>query len=408
MDDLVIVGSGLTGLFAASLAARRGARVAVICDGRGGLETSHGCIDLLGGTPLRQGLRRLPRSHPYTLVGRETIETALKTLKEIAQANELEYLGGPDAVLRLPTALGALHPTALAPRSMAAGDASSSESYTIAGFQAFRDFHAHAVSSQLQASGLTVGPALELALLDAPQHRDAYATDLARLFDDPRRRADLARAWKPRMKGVIRLGLPAVLGFDHPQQALLDLEERLGVRLFEIPTLPPSVPGLRLERLLRRTALAAGCSLIEGSRAVGRVDGRAGGRRVSGVVAFSAGGPRLCAARAVLLATGGFLHGGLVARQNGLIQESVFDLPVAADSKRASWVAESPFDPQPYAQFGLRVDPQMRPLDVHGEPVYENLFAAGGLLAGVDRSREGSRQGIDLATAHRAVEMALA
>lgn len=404
----MIVGAGLTGLFAASLAARRGARVTLICHGRGGLEISHGCIDLLGGTPLQQGLRRLHRSHPYSLVGLETIVAALNALKEIAQANELEYLGGADAVMRLPTALGTLHPTALAPRSMAAGDASSSEPYTIAGFQGFRDFHAHAVSTQLQASGLTVGPALELALPDAPRNRDAYATDLARLFDDPSRRANLARAWKPRMKGVIRLGLPAVLGFDQPQQALLDLEERLGVRLFEIPTLPPSVPGLRLERLLRKTALAAGCNLIEGARAVGRVDGRGGGRRVSGVMAFSAGGPRLHPARAVLLATGGFLHGGLVARQDGLIQESVFDLPVAADSRRASWVAESPFQPQPYALFGLRVDAQMRPLDIRGEPAYENVFAAGGLLAGVDRSLEGSRQGIDLATAHRAVEMALA
>lgn len=408
MDDLVIVGAGLTGLFAASLAARRGARVTVICRGRGGLEISHGCIDLLGSTPLRQGLRRLGRSHPYSVVGRETIEAALDALKEMARANELEYLGGPDGVMRLPTALGTLHPTALAPRSMAAGDASSSDPYTIAGFQAFRDFHAHAVSTQLQASGVNVRPDIELALLDAPQHRDAYATDLARLFDDPRRRADLARAWKPRMKGVTRLGLPAVLGFDHPQQALFDLEERLGVRLFEIPTLPPSVPGLRLERLLRRSALAAGGSLVEGARAVGRVESRAGGQRVSGVVASTAGGPRLYAARAVLLATGGFLHGGLVARQDGLIQESVFDLPVAADCRRDSWVAESMFDPQPYALVGLRVDAQMRPLDVRGEPAYENLFAAGGLLSGADRSREGSRQGIDLATAYRAVEMALA
>lgn len=408
MDDLVIVGSGLTGLFAASLAARRGARVTVISQGRGGLELSHGCIDILGDTPLSQGMHHLPAAHPYSLVGRETLEAALDALKQIAAADGLEYQGNTESVLRLPTALGSLHATTLAPRSMASGDAARAEPCSLAGLESFRDFHASLAAIRLQARGIPLGPCLELPLLHAPRRRDAYATDLARLFDDERLRAELARAWKPRLKGVLRLGLPAVLGLEHPQQAWLDLEERLGVPLFEIPTLPPSIPGLRLERVLRKSALAAGCSLLEGAQAIGRVDGSTKGRRVSGVVALSAGGPRVYGARAVLLASGGFLHGGLVARQDGLVRESVFDLPVHSELGRDVWVAETPFEPQPYSMLGLRVDAQMRPLDVRGEPVFENLYAAGGILAGPDRSREGSRQGIDLATAYRAVEMALA
>ncbi len=407
MDDLVIVGAGLTGLFGAALAARRGARVTVICHGRGGLELSHGCIDVLGDTPLPEGLRRLHPTHPYSLVGKETIEAALNVLKEIAAGGDLEYQGTSDSVLRLPTPLGALHATTLAPRTMTAGETSNRDPCTIAGLEAFRDFHAPLVTGRLRAQGMPVGQPLELPLMHAPRHRDAYATDLARLFDDPGFRAELARAWKPRLKGVVRLGLPAVLGLEQPQRALTDLEARLGVRLFEIPTLPPSVPGLRLERMLRRAALAAGCTLIEGSRGVGRADGPSGGRRVSGVVALTAGGPRLYRAGAVLLASGGFLHGGLVARQDGLVQESVFDLPVVCEAGRERWVAETPFAPQPYALAGLRVDERMRPLDARGEPAFENVYAAGGILSGADRSREGSRQGIDLATAYRAVEMAL-
>jgi glycerol-3-phosphate dehydrogenase subunit B len=49
----------------------------------------------------------------------------------------------------------------------------------------------------------------------------------------------------------------------------------------------------------------------------------------------------------------------------------------------------------------------MQPLNVDGKPIFDNLFAAGGLLAGADRGMEGSRQGIDLATAYRAIEAAL-
>jgi glycerol-3-phosphate dehydrogenase subunit B len=50
----------------------------------------------------------------------------------------------------------------------------------------------------------------------------------------------------------------------------------------------------------------------------------------------------------------------------------------------------------------------MRPLGADGAPLLQNLFAAGGLLAGARRAEEGSRQGIGLATAWRAVESALA
>jgi anaerobic glycerol-3-phosphate dehydrogenase len=49
----------------------------------------------------------------------------------------------------------------------------------------------------------------------------------------------------------------------------------------------------------------------------------------------------------------------------------------------------------------------MQPLGLDEKPMFKNLFAAGGLLTGSDRSIEGSRQGIDLATAYCAVNEAL-
>jgi glycerol-3-phosphate dehydrogenase subunit B len=102
------------------------------------------------------------------------------------------------------------------------------------------------------------------------------------------------------------------------------------------------------------------------------------------------------------------LHGGLVARQDGRVQESVFDLPVVSEKDRTAWAGPSPLTSQPYASFGIAVARDMRPTGPDGVPIFKNLFAAGGVLAGADRTAEGSRQGIDLATAYRAVEAALA
>jgi glycerol-3-phosphate dehydrogenase subunit B len=107
------------------------------------------------------------------------------------------------------------------------------------------------------------------------------------------------------------------------------------------------------------------------------------------------------------LATGGILNGGLVAQQDHRIRESVFDLPVLHPSNRSDWVGLSLFHRQAYASTGIRVNSRMQPLGLDERPMFKNLFAAGGLLAGSDRSLEGSRQGIDLATAYCAVNEAL-
>ena len=407
MRDLLIVGAGLAGLFSAAFAARRGAKVTLIAEGRGSLGLSHGCIDIAGPTPPHLAIQKLPDDHPYALAGIESLEAAVREFRAITQSARLAYSGELGRALHLPTALGGDHATSLAPSPLAAGDLTDGNPLTIADFQGFRDFHAALATAELQRRGLPVREPLHLPLLDAPTHRDSYATDLARLFDEARSREEIARAWKPRMRDVGRLGLPAVIGLDRSSEAFEDLGKRIGVPIFEIPTLPPSLPGLRLERALQRVAVAEGVWVIEGARAVGRVDGRSEGRRVAGVIAQTAGGPRLIDASAVLLASGGILNGGLVAQQDGLIHESVFGLPAFLQGERAGWTSDRVLGPQPYARFGLAVGRDMRPLDREGRPYFENLFAAGGLLAGADRTSEGSRQGIDLATAYRAVEAAL-
>ena len=124
------------------------------------------------------------------------------------------------------------------------------------------------------------------------------------------------------------------------------------------------------------------------------------------MTALTRGGMRVHPADRVILASGGALHGGWVASADGKVRESVFGLPVGA-GPASEWTTSRLTDPQPYALLGLEVDQWMRPLGADGGPVFENVFAVGGILAGADRTREGSRQGIDLATAFRAVKAAL-
>ena len=420
--DTVVVGAGLAGMFAGALAARRGARTLVIAQGVGGTHVGPGTIDVWGYEPHpptpspdgksrreRGGLATNPQAelekleapqHPLRLAGLPALREALTEFQNICEAAGYPLAGTLDRNFFLPTALGAIRPACLAPESFIAGDVRQPGDLALARLPGFRDFFADLAAANLSAAGHpTCVVALDLP--HAPTRRDSPggATDLARLFDDGNYRAEVANHWRDALKGVARLGLPAILGLESAAAARRDLSDKLGVELFEIPILPPSVPGMRLFNILRDAIHEAGGRVTIGPRVTGWVDANAG--HVHGVIAETAGGPRRYAARSIILATGGFRHGGLDAPAKGQVKEPVFDLPVSTGE---AWFAPLYWDAHPYARFGVRVNAEgMQPVSANGKVIFPNLFAIGGLLAGADRNGEGSREGIDLATAWVAV-----
>lgn len=413
--DVIVIGAGLAGMFAGALAAQRGQRTLVMARGIGGTHLGTGTVDVWGPHPpapspvgraqLERGSpgpeaelkKRRARKHPLGLAGLPALRAALAEFKKICAAADYPFAGD----LRqnnffLPTALGAARPTCLAPESFVAGELRREDELTLARFPGFRDFFADLAVSNLMAAGYAAR-AVSLDLPNFPTRRDSFSTDLARAFDEAPYRAVVADRWREPLKGVSRLGLPAILGLEEPLTAWRDLSNRLGLEIFEIPILPPSVPGMRLFNSLRRTIESAEGRVTLGPGIQGWVQAD---RRV-GVIAETAGGPRKWSARSVILATGGFRHGGLESPAKGEVKESVFNLPVTASKQ---WFAPLYWDAQPYAQFGVSVNAQMQPVDAEGKVIFSNLFAIGGILAGADRLSEGSREGIDLATAWKAVE----
>ncbi|MEJ2549194.1 MAG: anaerobic glycerol-3-phosphate dehydrogenase subunit GlpB [Anaerolineales bacterium] len=407
MTDVLIVGAGLSGLFASIVAVKHGARVTLVASGNGGLSLSHGCIDVWSGSPPSRVLSRLRKSHPYRLAGKRALNDAVDMLDEISRNADYPLLGSLSKATLLPTAFGAIHTTAYAPASLAQTSIQKGKPISIGTIPGLRDFFPDLLAKNIEMNGYTVERTIQLPLPGAAPRRDLYATDLAQRFENPSDWVSIARLWKPRLAGVDRLGIPAVLGIHDSHRIFTAFQDFLDIGIFEIPTPPPSLPGLRLEKILSAAATKMGVDIILGSSATGRIERSKKVRRVSGVVLHTTGGEHNLDARGVILATGGFLNGGLAARRDGNIVETVFNLPVQHSEDRQAWLASSPFEEQPYEKFGLLVNSRMQPLDLHGDPVFENLYAAVVIISGADRQCEGSRQGIDLATAYRAAEAAL-
>ena len=234
---------------------------------------------------------------------------------------------------------------------------------------------------------------------------DVSPLGLARALERPETRARVTRALRERIGAGDggRIGLPAVLGVDRHAEVAAAVADDLGGEVFEVPTPPPSVPGIRLYRTLTAELRRLQARLIVGSTAVGAVHD---GDRLAGLEVQVAGRTRTFPADAVVLATGGLATGGIELGRDGL-REPVLGLHVAGDPGDGRY-GDAVFRENPVDRAGVSVDAAMRPLDEDGAVVHPNLHAVGALLRGAVPWRELSGNGLALATGLAAADAIVA
>jgi glycerol-3-phosphate dehydrogenase subunit B len=416
MHDLIVIGAGLTGLMAAYTAAKAGLKVKVIAKGLGALHWNAGTVDVLGyypdeGTRVERPLQTIQElsearpQHPYALLNGMELKDALQTFSSLAKDVGLPYLGNADANLSLPSPIGAARPTLLAPLAQITGDLSRTEPMLIVGFHGMRDFFPELIAENLNKQGHTARAAfLPLDLIT--DRRDSNTVQLANGLDDPTRRNKLATELKKLTQPGERIGLPAILGLAEHAALMKELQAATGAAVFEIPTLPPSVPGIRLNTALRRHVERLGVQ-VEISMDI--VSFHAQDGRVEWAETQTSSRPLKHHAQNFLLATGGILGGGINTDHTGRVWEVVFDLPLTTPQQRSEWFRSCFLDPAGHSIFsgGVPVDPQFQPIGADGSLVYANLFAAGGLLAHADPIRERSLEGIAIATGVAAAQQVI-
>jgi glycerol-3-phosphate dehydrogenase subunit B len=393
---IVVVGTGLAGLTAAVRLAEGGERVLVLAKGIGATHLSPCTIDVLGYSPERvarpaEALGDLAPEHPYSIVGGDAVAAAVEWWRGV-MADAYPYVGSLDENLLLPTAVGALKPSALVPETMAAG--AGDGPVCVVGLRGLKDFHAPLLADNLTRAGI---PARAVELDLVPEGRaDVNSLGYARAFDGPAFRDEVAGRLGARSADE-RFAFPAVLGIARRGTAWSELQGRLGRGVFEVPTLPPSVPGMRVFAVLRERLRRAGGRLI--LNAVVHGAERTGGR-VTAVRARVGLRDVVHACDWLVLASGGFAAGGLELDSRWRAREVALGLPVSGVPASERF-GPGYFEDQPMARAGVAVDGGLRPEGL------ENVLVAGATLAGAQPWREKSGDGISLATGHRAAELIL-
>lgn len=407
--ELAVIGTGIAG-FAASLFARaRGLEVAQFGHS-GALAYTTGYLDLFGAEGGRKvadpwagvaALRSHEPDHPLSRLAEADLRAALTGFVAELNAGGLGYTAPGDQNVTALLPYGVTKTTLSVPETMRPGvEALAAKAPAlILDFDGLQGFSAREFVTNIAGTW----PGLTTARLAFPEMegKQVFPEVMARALETRKTREQLAALIKPLLGDVAYVGLPAILGVHGPDAVRADLEARLGVTLFEIPTIPPGVAGIRLREMFERILPARGVQLEPNLKVSQVVFDDSG-------VTLSLSGPMEdleVHAKAVVLATGRFLSGGLGSDREKVF-EKLIGLPLRQPAGRETWFRDGYLDPQGHAlnRAGIPVDAQFRPVNPDGAPVDPRLFAAGAILADQDWVRSRSGAGLAITSAWGAVQ----
>ena len=413
--DTIIIGGGLAGLICGIHLSKRGQRCAIISSGQSALHFSSGSLELLGTLPDGEAvvepaealakLAELAPNHPYSRFNTERfVELADKGADLIREAG-VELVGSSAKNHYRLTPTGVMKPVWLTFGGYVHSDQSDALAWrNVALFNAegFLDFYPQFLADEMRRLGTNCKvysfnlPELEILRQNPTEMRSA---NIARIFDSEATLARLADKIASCIGDEQAVLLPAFLGVNS-QGNIKYLEQRLHRPVAVVATLPPSVPGLQVQTLLRRYFQELGGTYMLGDTAVGY---QATGDKISALCTRNHGDVALMADNYVL-ATGSFFSGGLVAT-NTEVYEPLFGVDVCYDSSREKWYDRDLFKAQGYESFGVATASSFNAM--RQGRVVENLYVAGAALSGFNALKEGCGAGVSVLTAVEVAEQIL-
>ena len=412
--DVCIIGAGLAGLAASLFAANRG--LACVAVGQTGeINFATGFLDLMGVYPPSEkktwadpwaGIDALVRDnpkHPYARLSKEDIRCAFDEILTFLKDTGLPYNRRMNQNTNVITSLGTLKPTYCVPHTMWGGSEALQKKTAclLIDIRGLKGFSARQIAAALQNKW----PDLRTSLVSFPDTdhlNEVFTEHMASALILSQNREKFARTLLPHVNGAQIVGLPAILGLYRTEEVVTDLQKMIGLPLFEIPTIPPSVPGLRLKEAFERGLRERGVQYLSQKRVL------AVRHQENDHFEVSVGRTtveRTVQSRGIILASGRFIGGGLHADRKR-IKETIFDLPVYQPDNRIDWHQREFLDARghPVNQAGVEIDDSFRPLNSSYQPAFRTLFAAGSLLAHNDWKRLKCGAGVAIASAFGAVE----
>lgn len=419
--DCIIIGGGLAGLTCGIRCLEAGLKTIIISDGMNALHFSSGSLDVIGYDPKKKVVTEpfsyLPRflkanpSHPYAKTGIRTIRDSLDYIRMQVMEERIALYSNADKNHFHITALGTKKPTYLSQPSVFNERLKQAferrASIAVLNFQGYRDFFVKIAVENLKRQRLMKDVEIRSGLITLPYYsrteknlHEFRSIDLARVFDNERYLPRIAEEILKSAGDAEIVGLPAFIGINNSAVVHRRLQELTGKLIYEAPSLPPSILGMRIDNALKNRFAALQGVLSMGDRVIGATinDGR-----VEHILTKNNGATPFRASYFVL-ASGSFFSGGLKSEFNSL-EEPVFGLKVYGNPDRSQWYSQRFFEnsSHPFLAFGIETNKSLQPTSGDGK-VIKNLFCAGSILAHYNPVKEASGSGVAIATGYHAAQ----
>ena len=367
--DTVIIGGGLAGLTAGISLQEAGQKVAIVSSGQNAMHFFSGSFEEAG--PVRERVSAL-----FAAAGVRT--------------------NAIDGLQLMP--MGKFQPVSLTLEDVTVfPEEHIAEKALIVNFTGFHDFYCTFLAETLEKAGTACR--IRFVRLPEMEHlrtspSEMRSVNIARVLDE---------YWEKAVSDIrILLGdedliiLPQVFGLK--DASVLDkIRTALPARVAFVGTMPPSVPGIRTQMLLKRRFEVLGGTFLMGDEVTSAAlhEGI-----VSSITTRNLDTARIFADH-FILASGGYFSKGLVTTPTQ-ITEPLFGLDIAYPENRSDWYDADFFAHQPYMDFGVKTDAELHAIKDE-EPV-QNLFAIGSVLGNTRKEDFGMAAGMAIRTAFAAVD----
>jgi glycerol-3-phosphate dehydrogenase subunit B len=239
--DVIIIGAGVAGLTAGAFLAGRGFKVALVTAGEPTACLSTGCIDVCSRdhNPLT-GIKGLPSAHPFHLVPEKIIRESLNHFQAAMTEMGIPYTGALEENRLVLSALGTFKTSCLVPSTMQAAPQDAGDIIHIISFAGLKDFYPSYIISRLKNTRVSV--------YDAGV---SSTVSIATQFEEKEFLESFIVWLKGQSIAEDKIAFPAVLGLESADKISQTIAARIGKPVFEIPTIPPSMPGRRLFNALK-------------------------------------------------------------------------------------------------------------------------------------------------------------
>ena len=426
--DSIIIGGGIAGYTAGLRSLEAGLKTAIISNGQSALHFSSGSIDLLSHTPTGKAIRNpaaifdkftdeFPR-HPYSKVGKNTVFESLEWYKNLLTNAGISLLqqDNGDNHLRI-TPLGTLKSTWLSQPYVQQLPMRLTEHtitrIVVVQINDFRDFNAKMMTDNL----LQTPEFKDVEISNTSISIDGFSglkrnacelrsIDIARILSNESEIEALATKLKAITTSNDLVIIPAITGNGMGLSVLNKLHALTNLTFHEVPTMPPSMLGIRLEETMIDLFIKRGGMLLKGDQVTHGDMAEDNGKLTLKRIYTRNLETMPLTADNYIFTSGSFFNKGLIAHHDKL-QEPVFNLDMNSVEARSSWYNPQFFaaNSQPFLSLGIKTNQAFNPM-LKGK-IINNLFCAGSNLGGYDPIAEGCGSGVAISTAYQAVNQLL-